>query len=87
VYFCVMKKIALLSILLVLLVGLDYASAQGCVTCTNVAAQLGQDSAIGLNKGIIYLAFMPLSITIGFSIYFYRRHQQEKNLIDPQDSL
>lgn len=76
-----MKKIIFLGILFLVLIGLD-ASAQGCVTCTNVAAQLGQDSAIGLNKGIIYLAFMPLTITIGFSIYFYRRHQHNKDLIE-----
>lgn len=72
-----MKKLLFLSTILLLVFGLQLAQAQGCVTCTNTAAQLGQDSATGLNRGIIYLAFMPLSITIGFAIYFYRRYQNQ----------
>lgn len=72
-----MKKIFFLTMMGVIILGLQMAQAQGCVTCTNTAAQLGQDSATGLNKGIIYLAFMPLSITIGFAIYFYRRYQNQ----------
>jgi len=79
-YFCIMKNIIIsLSILLLLSVLSIEAFAQGCVTCTNTAAQLGQDSAIGLNKGIIYLVIMPITIVIGFGIYFYRRHKHSQD--------
>lgn len=66
----------------ILLAGLQYLNAQGCVTCTNTAAQLGQDSATGLNRGIIFLALMPVSITTGFAVFFYRRHQQQQKMED-----
>ncbi len=42
--------------------------AQGCAVCTKTASELDSHSARGLNAGIIYLAFLPLSIlgTIGY---------------------
>jgi hypothetical protein len=49
--------------------------AQGCVICTNTASNLDQDSAKGLNSGIIYLAALPLLFigTVGF--IWYRRNK------------
>lgn len=49
-------------------------NAQGCSLCTKTASQLGEKGAKGLNKGIIYLAAIPLAImgTLGFIWY---RHQ------------
>lgn len=73
------NKIILLGLFLLLSILSIDAFAQGCVTCTNTAAQLGQDSAIGLNKGIIYLVIMPITIVIGFGVYFYRRHKQNQD--------
>ncbi len=42
--------------------------AQGCAVCTKTAAGLGEQGAKGLNAGIVYLAFLPLSIigTVGY---------------------
>jgi hypothetical protein len=42
--------------------------AQGCAVCTKTASGLDNKSARGLNGGILYLAFLPITIlgTIGF---------------------
>lgn len=42
--------------------------AQGCAMCTKTASDLDDNSAKGLNGGILYLAALPLTImgTIGF---------------------
>jgi len=42
--------------------------AQGCAICTKTASQYGEKGAKGINRGIIYLAFIPISIlgTLGF---------------------
>jgi hypothetical protein len=41
---------------------------QGCAMCTKTASDLDRHSARGLNGGILYLAFLPLTIlgTLGF---------------------
>ena len=57
-----------------LILGLSFAvlptdiSAQGCSVCTKTASELDPKSAEGMNSGILYLAFLPLTIlgTIGF---------------------
>ncbi len=58
----------------VLIVGMMLAGiptlvhAQGCAVCTKTASTLDPKSARGLNGGILYLAFLPLTIltTVGF---------------------
>ena len=64
-----MKRIVFL--LIAFIAFLQQADAQGCVTCTNTAANLGNSSAQGLNLGILYLAALPLLFlgTIGFIWY------------------
>lgn len=49
----------------------SYAMAQGCAMCTKTASELDDNSARGLNGGILYLAALPLTIlgTIGFVWY------------------
>lgn len=39
----------------------NIAEAQ-CSICTKTAQQLGEKPAMGLNSGILYLAFMPMAI-------------------------
>jgi len=69
-----MKKYLLIAFLLLSLPCM--AAAQGCSVCTKTAAGLDDKSAKGLNGGIIYLAFLPLTImgTVGF--IWYRRNQR-----------
>jgi hypothetical protein len=58
----------------VLIAGLLMAGApgvvngQGCSVCTKTASTLDAKAAKGLNGGILYLAFLPLTIlgTVGF---------------------
>ena len=58
----------------VLILGICFAGlptnalAQGCAVCTKTASGLGQETAKGLNKGILYLAFLPITIlgTVGY---------------------
>jgi len=52
--------------------------AQGCVTCTNTAAQLGQDSAKGLNGGIVYLVIVPFCFVGTVAIVWYKRNKADK---------
>jgi hypothetical protein len=51
--------------------------AQGCSVCTATASNLDSKSARGLNGGILYLAFMPLTI-IGF--LGYRWYKSNRSL-------
>jgi len=55
--------------------GVSGAWAQGCSVCTQTAAGLGESSAHGLNKGILYLAAIPLTFmgTVGY--IWYRRQK------------
>lgn len=66
----------LLILMLVALCHTD-AAAQGCVTCTRNASSLDNESARGLNGGIIYLALLPLGLigTVGF-IWWKRNKNQ-----------
>ncbi|MCW3120544.1 MAG: hypothetical protein JWQ38_36 [Flavipsychrobacter sp.] len=62
-----MKRLVLITgIILTLAAGT--AQAQGCSVCTKTAQGLDDKSAKGLNGGILYLAFLPLTImgTVGF---------------------
>ena len=64
------------------LLAVSISFAQGCVTCTNTAAQLGQDSAKGLNAGIVYLASIPLSLIAIVGVIWYKRnyaYEEEHN--------
>ena len=70
-----MKKFVLTGLLLFALAG---AYAQGCAVCTKVAAGMDDKSAKGLNGGILYLAFLPLTImgTMGYIWYRYNKNSQ-----------
>lgn len=46
--------------------------AQGCVSCSNTAANLNHQSAKGLNDGIVYLAAIPLLLIASLGYYWYR---------------
>lgn len=62
--------------LFVLLLSLAFlpadVQAQGCSVCTKTASQLGEKGARGLNGGILYLAFLPLTIIGSIGFYWYR---------------
>ncbi|SFP68229.1 hypothetical protein [Parafilimonas terrae] len=74
-----MKKLAFIfSITLLFLVQANTADAQ-CSICTKTASQLGEKQGKGLNGGIIYLMFTPLTIA-GF--LGYRWWRSEKALKD-----
>lgn len=62
-----MKKVVIVLLFLMLMLP-TISNAQGCSLCTKTAAGLDSKSAKGLNMGILYLAFFPLTImgTIGF---------------------
>lgn len=49
--------------------------AQGCAMCTKVASGLGEESAKGLNIGIVYLGSIPL---IFMGIIFYKWYKTNK---------
>lgn len=53
------------------------AIAQGCAVCTKTASSIDDESARGLNGGIIYLALLPLGLigTVGF-IWWKRNRMQ-----------
>lgn len=49
--------------------------AQGCSVCTKTASELDPKSARGLNSGILYLAFLPITI-LGTVGYFWWRQSR-----------
>ncbi len=61
-----MKKRLLIALMLVMMAPAVWG--QGCAVCTKMAQGMDSKSAKGLNGGIIYLAFLPLTLmgTIGF---------------------
>ena len=69
-----MKKwVLILGMSLVVLPG--NVHAQGCAVCTKTASELNPKSARGLNGGILYLAFLPLTI-LGTVGYFWWRQSR-----------
>jgi len=54
------------------------AGAQGCAVCTKTAAGLDDKSAKGLNAGIIYLAFLPLTIMGTVGILWWVKNRPRK---------
>jgi hypothetical protein len=51
------------------------AAAQGCAVCSNTAAALDDKGARGLNGGIIYLAFLPLTIMLTLGYIWWRANK------------
>jgi len=41
---------------------ISHSGTAQCSICTRTAQQLGEKPAMGLNSGILYLAFMPMAI-------------------------
>ncbi|HEX4374487.1 MAG TPA: hypothetical protein VHZ50_14395 [Puia sp.] len=71
-----MKKRALILFFIsFLLLATNHSHAQ-CSICTRTAQQLGEKPAKALNAGIIYLAFMPMTI-IGYIGYRWWRSNHE----------
>jgi len=54
------------------------AFAQGCSVCTKTSSQLGEKGAMGLNVGIVYLAFLPLTF-IGVLAFIWWRANRAKS--------
>lgn len=48
-----------------------------CSMCTKTAASLDEKSARGLNTGIIYLAFLPLTMILFVGYRWYRQNKDE----------
>lgn len=70
-----MKKLAFIFIIaLLFLLQANTADAQ-CSICTKTASQLGEKQGKGLNGGIIYLMFTPLTIA-GFLGYRWWRSEK-----------
>ncbi|MGN6352989.1 MAG: hypothetical protein ACTHLB_06340 [Parafilimonas sp.] len=70
-----MKKLAFIFIIaLLFLLQANTADAQ-CSICTKTAYQLGEKQGKGLNGGIIYLMFTPLTIA-GFLGYRWWRSEK-----------
>lgn len=63
-------KWSLLFIVLLMVLIPSALWAQGCSLCTKTASELDAGSAKGLNAGILYLAFLPLTI-LGVIGYFW----------------
>lgn len=60
-------------ILILLLINIPGAMAQGCSLCSLNAAQQGPNAAKGLNAGILYIAAVPFAL-IGVIGYQWYKH-------------
>lgn len=63
---------------LVLLILANICVMAQCSICTKTAQQLGDGPAKGLNTGIIYLAFIPLT-AMGIIGYKWWRNERKNN--------
>lgn len=68
-----MKKWLLIAVLMVSVSA--PAWSQGCSTCTKTASELDDNSARGLNGGILYLAALPLAI-LGTVSFVWWKHNR-----------
>lgn len=50
-------------------------NAQGCAMCQTSASNLNEESAKGLNRGIIYLATIPLAFIFGTGYYWIKKNR------------
>jgi len=73
-----MKKLVLLSFIVLFTLSVSTTLSAQCSICTKTASQLGEKQGKGLNGGIIYLMLTPLAIG-GF--IGYRWWRNEKSLI------
>jgi hypothetical protein len=71
-----MKKCVLIWLFSINLSLITLQSTAQCSICTRTAQQLGERPAKALNIGIIYLAFMPMTI-IGFIGYRWWKSNRE----------
>lgn len=55
-----------------------------CALCTKTAQQLGDGPAAGLNKGILYLMCIPLSILSVIGYKWYKKEKLTRELEDGQ---
>jgi len=72
---------AIMLVLLLLLTGSTQLMAQ-CALCTKTAQQLGDGPAAGLNKGILYLMVIPISILSIIGVKWYKKEKITRALED-----
>lgn len=70
-----MKKITFL-IAFIGIISVSTSNAQGCSVCSKTASELGDGAAKGMNKGILFLAVLPLTILGTIGVIWWRKHQQ-----------
>lgn len=75
-------RLAVLFLFSMLILSTPQLMAQ-CALCTKTAQQLGEGPAAGLNKGIIYLMCIPISI---LSIVGYKWYKKEKATREIEDA-
>ncbi len=63
-------------LIFVLFLAFTTAAPAQCVMCTKTASELDNDSAKGLNGGILYLASIPLALmgTVGYIWWKHNRN-------------
>ena len=76
-YLYPMKKLLFFLIIIISLFAIKDANAQGCAMCSSTAGSLNENSAKGLNRGIIYLASIPLLFISVTGIYWYKNSKKE----------
>lgn len=54
--------------------------AQGCSLCTKTAGELDENSASGLNKGILYLAALPLTILCTIGVVWWKHNKGDSGI-------
>ena len=74
VYFCSMKKLFFLLVILVI----NITAFAQCSMCTKTAQQLGEKPAQGLNSGILYLMFAPFIIVCFVGYRWWKGQKSEE---------
>ena len=70
-----MKSVLRISLFITLFVLLHQLLFAQCSICAKTASQMGEDSARGLNAGIIYLAAAPFAILAYIGYRWWRSNR------------
>lgn len=73
-----MKKIAFISLILLVLVIDLQAQCSMCGAVVESSQKSGEDVAEGLNAGILYLMGIPYALLIGMGILLFRKLNQNR---------
>jgi len=79
-----LRKLLFIFILSLFLINSTQAQCPMCKLAAESNLKEGDDKAVGLNTGILYLLGMPFLFAGGLAIVMYRRHKEDLQELSEQ---